>query len=145
MVLEHLQQIRQNFVLFGEWTVTFTFDYPLFQIHFSTDSLSHSLSHLNIIYSFIIFFFLQLHIFQHFFIQYLIIIIDKKIFEEWTVANQTLWATVHEQKKKPVLERLLEHSFPLFSGFTLYFGHAFSVGDALRPSIEGNWIFWKLC
>ena len=55
MVLEHLQQIRQNFVLFGEWTVTFTFDCPLFQIYFSTDSLSHFLSHLNIIYSFIIY------------------------------------------------------------------------------------------
>ena len=25
-----------------------------------------------------------------------------------------------KKKKKPVLERLLEHSFPLFSGFTLY-------------------------
>ena len=52
--LEHLQQIHQIFVLFGEWTVLLPFIYPLFQIHFLTDSLSYSLSHLNIISSFII-------------------------------------------------------------------------------------------
>ena len=49
--LGHLQQILQIFVPFGESTVTFTFNYLLFQIHFSTDSLFHSLSHLNIISS----------------------------------------------------------------------------------------------
>ena len=35
--------------------MTFTFIYKLFQIHFPIDSLSHSLSHLNIISSFIIY------------------------------------------------------------------------------------------
>ena len=54
-ILEYLQQIHQIFVLFGEWTMTFTYIYLLFQIHFLTDSLSHSLSHLNIISSFIIY------------------------------------------------------------------------------------------
>ena len=37
--------------------MAFTFIYPFFQIHFLTDSLSHSLSHLNIISSFIIYYF----------------------------------------------------------------------------------------
>ena len=77
-ILEHLQKIHQIFVTFEEWTVTFTFIYQLFQIHLPTDSQSHSLSHLNIIF-FIhyLFFFQQLHIFQHFFIQHIIIIIEK--------------------------------------------------------------------
>ena len=35
--------------------MTFTYIYPLFQIHFLRNSLSHSLSHLNIISSFIIY------------------------------------------------------------------------------------------
>ena len=52
--LEQLQQNQQICVLFEESTVTFTFIYPLFQIYFPTDSVSH----LNIIYSFIIYFFL---------------------------------------------------------------------------------------
>ena len=37
--------------------VTFNFIYSLFQIHFPTEFLSHSLSHLNIIFSFIIYYF----------------------------------------------------------------------------------------
>ena len=58
MNLEHLQQNQQIFVLFVEQTVTFTFIYPLFQIHFPTDSLSH----LNIISSFIIYYFFNNYI-----------------------------------------------------------------------------------
>ena len=75
-------------------------NYSLFQIHFSTDFLSHSLSHLNIIFSFIIYsFFNNYTSFNIFFIQYLIIIIiEKKNFEEWTVTHQTCWVTVHEKK-----------------------------------------------
>ena len=49
--LEHLQQIYQIFVLFGERIVTLTFIYQFFQIHFPTNSLSH----LNIISSFIVY------------------------------------------------------------------------------------------
>ena len=48
-----LYYTSQIFVLFEEWPVTFTFIYQLFQIHFPIDSLSH----LNIIFSFIIFYF----------------------------------------------------------------------------------------
>ena len=33
----------------------------------------------------------------------------KNVFEEWTVAHQTWWATVHEPKKNPCLPNLLEH------------------------------------
>ena len=54
-LLEHFQQSLQIFVLFKEWTVHFTFVYLLFQIHFSTDSLSFSLTHLNIIFSLILY------------------------------------------------------------------------------------------
>ena len=73
--LEHLQQTRQIFVLFGEWTVTFSFYLPTFQIHFPTDPLSHSLSHLNIISSFILY--------HHLFFLYLfptIIFFNKKCY-----------------------------------------------------------------
>ena len=51
--LEQLQHNQTIFVLFEESTVTFIFIYPLFQIYFPTDSVSH----LNIIYSFIIYYF----------------------------------------------------------------------------------------
>ena len=40
-----------------QWLLPFS--YSLFQIHFPTDSLSHSLSHLNIISSFILYSFLS--------------------------------------------------------------------------------------
>ena len=61
--------------MFGEWTVTFTFIYQLFQIYFLTDSLSH----LNIISLFIIYSFFNNYTYSNiFFIQYLIIIIVKK-------------------------------------------------------------------
>ena len=50
--------------------------YPLFQIHFPTDSLAISFKYYFFIHY--LFFFQQLHIFQHFFIQYLFIIIEKK-------------------------------------------------------------------
>ena len=39
------------------------FNYPLFRIHFPTDSLSYSLSHLNIISSFILYSFFYHHLF----------------------------------------------------------------------------------
>ena len=56
-----------------QWLLPFS--YPLFKIHFSTDSLSH----LNIIYSFIIYSFFNNYTSSNiFFIQYLIIIIEKK-------------------------------------------------------------------
>ena len=53
--LEHLQQFQQIFVLFGEWTVTFSFYIPTFSNTLPIDSLSHSLFHLNIISSFILY------------------------------------------------------------------------------------------
>ena len=49
-------RLANFFVLFGKWTVTFSFCLPTFQIHFPIDSLSHSLSHLNIISSFILYY-----------------------------------------------------------------------------------------
>ena len=93
--------------MFGEWTVTFTFIYQLFQIYFLTDSLSY----LNIISLFIIYSFFNNYTYSNiFFIQYLIIIIEKKI-EEWTVTHQTWWAIVHEPKKIPDIESPLETIF----------------------------------
>ena len=55
--LHKLHQFLQIFACFEneQWYLDFT--NPLFQIHFPTDSLSHSLSHLNIISSFIVYFF----------------------------------------------------------------------------------------
>ena len=48
-------------------------------MHFPTDSLSHSLSHLNIISSFIIYYFFNNYTsFNIFFFQHLIIMIEKK-------------------------------------------------------------------
>ena len=111
-------------------------------MHFPIDSLSHSLSHLNIISSFIIYYFFNNYTSFNIFFSTPNYYDRKKGFEEWTVAPQTWWATVHEKKKKPVLEKLLEHSFPLFSNFTLYilamhalyFSYACSVGDALKDT-----------
>ena len=77
------------------------FNYQLFQIHFSINSLFHYLFHLNIIsYSLFIYFLTTTHLPTFF-----CLIPDyynrkkKKTFEEWTVAHQTWWATVHEPKK----------------------------------------------
>ena len=68
--------------------MTFTFNYQPFQIQFLTNFLSRSLSHLNIISSLIIYSFFNNYISSNiFFIQYHIIIIEKKIFEEWTIAR----------------------------------------------------------
>ena len=93
-----------------QWYLAFT--YLLFQIHFPTDSLLFSSSHLNIISSFILYSFFNNYTSSNiFFIQYLIIIIEKNIFEEWTVAHQTWWATVHKPKKISGIESLLESHF----------------------------------
>ena len=113
-------------------------NYSLFQIHFSTDFLSHSLSHLNIIFSFIIYSFFNNYTSSNiFFIQYLIIIIEKKTFEEWTVAHQTWWATVHEQKKSGYRVHWRMNS-SLFCGFRLKsredFVFSSPVGDALSSA-----------
>ena len=129
--------MRQIFVLFGEWIVTFTFNYLLFQIHFPTYSLSHSLSHLNIIYSFIIYSFLIIIHFSTFFYSIPYYYNRKKIFEEWIVAHQTWWATLHEQKKKKTSFK--ETVGALFSSFfrfyTLYFGYICYVRDALTQEL----------
>ena len=108
-LLEHLQLNHQIFVLFGEWIVTFTFIYPLFQIHFLTNSLSHSLSHLNIIFSFIIYSFFNNYTYSNNFYSTPNYYNRKKGFEDWTVAHQTWWDTVHEPKKFEDIEKRLEH------------------------------------
>ena len=61
--LEHFQQTLQIFVLFGEWTVTFSFYLSTFLNTLLTNSLSYSLSYLNIIYSFIVYSFFNNHLF----------------------------------------------------------------------------------
>ena len=58
-----------------------------------------------------LFFFQQLHIFQYFFIQYPIIIIEKNIWRMNNIAHQTWWATVHETKKIPSIESPLKTIF----------------------------------
>ena len=88
--------------------MTFIFIYQLFQIHFPIDSLSH----LNIIYSFIIYYFLTTTRLPTFFYSTSNYYNRKKKgFKEWTVAHQTWWATVHEQKKFRGIESLLEILF----------------------------------
>ena len=57
----------------------YDFIYLFFQIHFPTDSIFNSLSHLNIISSFIIYYFFNNYTSSNiFFIQHSIIIIEKK-------------------------------------------------------------------
>ena len=85
----------------------FTFIYKLFQIHFPTNSLSHSLSYLNIISSF---FLTTIH-FSTFFYSTPDYYNRKKNFEKWIVAHQTWWATVHEPKKNLGIGNLLEWLF----------------------------------
>ena len=55
------------------------------------------------------------------------------MFEEWTVAHQTWWATVHEPKKNSGYR---EPVGDIFCGFTLYNRDDFvfkePIGDALR-------------
>ena len=127
--------MRQIFVLFGEWIVTFTFNYLLFQIHFPTYSLSHSLSHLNIIYSFIIYSFLIIIHFSTFFYSIPYYYNRKKIFEEWIVAHQTWWATLHEQKKTSFKETVGALFSSFFRFYTLYFGYICYVRDALTQEM----------
>ena len=50
-MLEHFQQLQQIFVLFGEWTMIFSF----YILSFSNTLPTDSLSHLNIISSFILY------------------------------------------------------------------------------------------
>ena len=76
-------------------------------MYFSTNSLFH----LNIISSFIIYFFLTTTHHSTFFYSIVDYYNRKKSFEEWTVAHQTWWATIHEPKKFPVIENLLETLF----------------------------------
>ena len=80
--------------------MTFTFIYQFFQIHFPIDSLFHSLSHLNIISSFIIYYFFNNYTSSNIFYPTPNYYNRKKGFEEWTIAHQPWWATVHEKKKK---------------------------------------------
>ena len=94
-VSSHLQYTSQIFVLFEEWPVIFTFIYQLFQIHFPINSLSHFLSHLNIISSFIIYYFFNNYTSSNIFLfNTLIIIVEKKIWR-MNSSYQTWWATVH--------------------------------------------------
>ena len=62
-ILEHLQQLLQICVLFRERAMTFNFYLLTFSNTLPTDSLSHSLSHLNIISSFIVYSFFNHHLF----------------------------------------------------------------------------------
>ena len=55
--LEHHQQPLQIFACLESEQCILPFTYLLFQIHFPTDCLSHSLSHLNMISSFTLYYF----------------------------------------------------------------------------------------
>ena len=61
------------------------FNYSLFQIHFSTNSISHFLSHLNIISSLILYFFLSSFILPIFFPNNYIFLIKSVIFTTFFV------------------------------------------------------------
>ena len=111
--------------------MTFAFIYKLFQIHFPTNSLSHSLSHINIISSFIIYFFLTTTHHSTFFYSIVDYYNRKKSFEEWTVAHQTWWATVHEQKKIQGIESPLETIFLVSLYYREYFTFNYTIEDAL--------------
>ena len=54
--------------------MTFIFIYQFFQIHFSMDSLSHFLSHLNIISSFIIYYFFNNYTSSNFFFRLFVLL-----------------------------------------------------------------------
>ena len=114
------------------------FNYLLFQIHFLTNFLSHSLFHLNIISSFIIYLFFNNYTFSNiFFIQYLIIIIKEKTFEEWIVAHQTWWVTVDEQKKKiPGIESPLKTIFMVSFFIIKIFMHLATSLEMLSLSLS---------
>ena len=81
-----------------QWHLAFS--YPLFQIHFPTDSLSHSLSHLNIISSFILYSFFI--IIYSFYIHY------QQLYFQWKVLySQYFSQYFHKNHIKILCEKLL--------------------------------------
>ena len=97
-LLEYLQQIHQIFVLFGEWIVIFTFYLPTF-----SNTLSNRFS-ITFSISFKYYFFIHYLFFFNNYTSSNIFLLNyynrkKKTFEEWTIAHQTWWVTVHEPKK----------------------------------------------
>ena len=98
-----------------QWLLLFSS--PLFQIQFPTDSLSYSLSHLNIISSFIIYsFFNNCTSSNIFFIQYLIIIIKKNWRMNSSPSNLMSYCSWAKKKKSGYRESIGEWTVAYFVG-----------------------------
>ena len=114
-----------------QWLLTFS--YKHFQIHFPTDSLSYSLSHLNIISLFIIYSFFNNYTSSNiFFIQYLIIIIEKKIWRMNSSPSDLMSYCSWAKKNSGYRQSIGDY----FYGASLYYRNfyvfSYTVRDALR-------------
>ena len=90
--------------------MAFSFYLPTFSNILLTDSLSHSLSHLNIISSLIVYSFFNNYTFFNIFYTTYHYYNRKNVFKEWTVIHQTWWAIAHELKKKSMFVESVEAS-----------------------------------
>ena len=129
-MLKHLQQSRQIFACLESEQYILPFVYSLFQIHFLTDSLPHSLSHLNIISSFFIYYFFNNYTSSNIFLfNTLIIIIEKKI---WRMKNSSSGYCSLAKKNLSYREAIRAWTVEIWRKCSLYFGYPASLEDALN-------------
>ena len=132
-MLEHLQQSRQIFACLKSEQYILPFVYQLFQIHFPIDSLFHYLSHLNIISSFIIYYFFNNYTFSKIFLFNTLIIIIKKMIWRMNSSSSDLMSYCSWAKKiSRDRESIGDPCFGLTLYYREYFVFSYTIGDALR-------------